>query len=304
MDNLCHTLVGAAIGEAGLKTRTAYGNATLMIAANLPDIDVLVFATGTPSVAFRRGWTHGVLAQALLPLVLTAVIYLAASRRQRRGGESPLHVGWLLALAYLGLYSHVLLDLLNNYGLRLLAPVNWRWFYGDSLFIVDPWLWLSLGAGTWLARRRLSTSPARLALVAATLYIGAMVISGRVARDVVADAWQAERGQPLQRLMVGPQPVTPLTRAVIVDAGDHYESGTFSWLPARVAFDGAPVPKNDRRPEVAAARSDPGVTAFLVWSRFPFWTLEPLPEGTRVTVADMRFMAGGRRFSASTVVPR
>src|SRR5215510_3396949 len=59
MDNLCHTLVGAALGEAGLKRRTRFGNATLMIASNLPDVDVLVFASNTPPVAFRRGWTHG-----------------------------------------------------------------------------------------------------------------------------------------------------------------------------------------------------------------------------------------------------
>ncbi len=50
MDNLCHTLVGAAIGEAGLKIRTRFGNPALMIAANLPDLDVLVFATGARRV--------------------------------------------------------------------------------------------------------------------------------------------------------------------------------------------------------------------------------------------------------------
>ena len=71
MDNLCHTLIGAALGEAGLKRTTRFGNATLMIASNLPDVDVLVFATATPSVAFRRGWTHGILADALLPQVAT-----------------------------------------------------------------------------------------------------------------------------------------------------------------------------------------------------------------------------------------
>ncbi|MDO8793769.1 MAG: metal-dependent hydrolase, partial [Vicinamibacterales bacterium] len=81
MDNVCHTLVGAALGEAGLKRRTRFGNATLMIAANLPDIDVLVFATDTPSVAFRRGWTHGIAAQALLPIAFTGLIWLAARAR-------------------------------------------------------------------------------------------------------------------------------------------------------------------------------------------------------------------------------
>jgi hypothetical protein len=31
MDNVCHTLVGAALAEAGLKRRTALGTATLII---------------------------------------------------------------------------------------------------------------------------------------------------------------------------------------------------------------------------------------------------------------------------------
>ena len=56
MDNLCHTLTGAALGKAGLAERTRFGMATLMVAANLPDIDVGVFLTDTLPVSFRRGW--------------------------------------------------------------------------------------------------------------------------------------------------------------------------------------------------------------------------------------------------------
>src|SRR5262249_59476526 len=52
-------------------------------------------------------------------------------------------------------------------------------------------------------RRRLSPGPARAALVFVALYVGAMVFSARIARDIVADAWRAERGRPLERLMVG-----------------------------------------------------------------------------------------------------
>ena len=308
MDNVCHTLVGAALGEAGLKPRTRFASATLMIAANLPDIDVLVFATDTPSVAFRRGWTHGILAQALLPVVLTGLIWLATRGRPAQSGAEgpgpPLRLGWILALSYIGVYSHVLLDLLNNYGVRLLAPVNWRWFYGDAVFIIDPWLWLMLAGGIWLARRRSSSAPARHAVLIALVYIGAMVVTARLAHDFVSEAWRGEHGRAVERVMVGPLPVTPFQRAVIVDAGDHYDSGTFTWWPRRVTFDPAAVPKNDDRPEVAIAREAPSVRAFLVWSRFPFWTLEPATGGTRVTVADMRFMAGGARFSATTMVPK
>ncbi|HEY5616805.1 MAG TPA: metal-dependent hydrolase [Vicinamibacterales bacterium] len=303
MDNLCHTLVGAALGEAGLKKRTRFGNATLMIAANLPDMDVLVFATFTPSLAFRRGWTHGPVAQALLPIALTAAALLIARAYPARGNGLPVRAGRLLLLSYVGVLSHVLLDLLNPYGLRILAPFNWRWFYGDTLFIIDPWLWLTLGVGVWIARRRLAVAPARRALVVAAMYIVAMVVAARAARDIVVDAWRNEHGRNPDAVMVGPMPVTPFSRDVVVDAGPHYERGTFQWLPPRVTFDRATVPKNDADPRVSRAREAPGIRGFLIWSRFPFWTLTPTSGGTRVTVGDMRF-AGQTpaRFEASTVV--
>ena len=318
MDNFCHTLVGAALGEAGLKRRTRFGNATLMIASNLPDLDVLAFATNTPTVALRRGWTHGVLAQALLPILLTAVV-LAVARRgpsTSRGtspstslGTSPgppIRARELLLLSYIGVILHVLMDLLNNYGVRLLMPFDRRWFYGDVLFILDPWLWLVLGAGIWIARRAHSPKVARRSLLVASAYVLAMIISARAARGEIVDRWQQVDGRAPQALMVGPGPVTPLRRDVIIDAGRYYETGTFTWWPRRVRFDQVTVPKNDDDPRVAIARTAPNIRAFLVWSRFPFWTLEPVPGGTRVTVGDMRFAGGAglarRNFTQSTVI--
>jgi hypothetical protein len=99
--------------------------------------------------------------------------------------------------------------------------------------------------------------------------------------------------------MVGPVPITPFRREVIVDAGDHYETGTFRWLPARVEFNPQMVPKNGDDPRVASAREDPTLNGFLVWSRFPFWTFEPAPGGTLVSASDMRFPS---RFAATTLV--
>ncbi|HYS26759.1 MAG TPA: metal-dependent hydrolase [Vicinamibacterales bacterium] len=300
MDNLCHTLVGAALGEAGLKRRTPLGSATLMIASNLPDIDVLVFATSTPSVAFRRGWTHGVLADLLLPLLLTGIIVLASRRR------AEVRPRQILALSYIGVILHVLMDLLNNYGVRLLMPFSQHWFYGDVLFIIDPWLWVVLGAGVWLARQRRSAKPARGSLLLAAVYVAVMIVSARAARTEIVDRWQQVEGTPPRALMVGPVPLTPLRRQVIIDAGDRYETGTFTWQPRSVRFDVAEVPKHDTDPRVAAVREAPNIRAFLVWSRFPFWTIEPGPGGARVTVGDMRFVGGpgvaARNFTQSAVV--
>src|SRR4051812_16002776 len=110
MDNLCHTLAGAALGEAGLNRRTRLAATTLMIASNLPDIDVLVFATGTPPVAFRRGWTHGILAQITLPLLFAGIMYLVGRRRSNTSDAPPLSASWLLALSYVGVFLHVGMD--------------------------------------------------------------------------------------------------------------------------------------------------------------------------------------------------
>jgi inner membrane protein len=300
VDNLCHTLVGAAFGEAGLKRRTRFGAATLMIAANLPDVDVLVFATDVPPVAFRRGWTHGTLAQALLPIALTAAL-VVAHRVWRRAGAPPLRAGWTLVLAYIGVLSHVALDLLNPYGLRVLAPLDWRWWYGDVLFIIDPWLWLMLGGGIWLARRR---GPFAVwhALTLAAVYILSMTINARVARAIVLDEWRRTRGGEPTSLMVGPLPATPFRRQIIVDNGPGYETGSFQWFPTRVTFDSRVVPKNDADPRVGRAREAPNIGGFLIWSRFPFWTFEPAPGGTRVTVGDLRFVGRGNAFLQSVVV--
>ena len=75
MDNVCHTLVGLALAEAGLKRRAALGTATLLLGANLPDVDALAYAWGpVTALGFRRGWTHGALAMALWPLLLAGLM--------------------------------------------------------------------------------------------------------------------------------------------------------------------------------------------------------------------------------------
>jgi inner membrane protein len=303
MDNLCHTLVGAACGAAGLNRRTRFGAATLMISANIPDLDVLVFATDTPWIGFRRGWTHGVLAQVVLPVALTAAVALADRYTRSRGsaGDRPFRAGWTLVLAFVGIYTHVFLDYLNNYGVRVASPVSWRWFYGDAIFIIDPWMWIALAAGVWLARSRGRPHPARVALIVLGCYIGAMLLSGWAARRIVADSWTSAHGVAPRALMVGPVPLWPFSRQVIVDAGNHYQTGVFSWFRADVTFLPEHIPKNGHLPEIVAARRDENVRAFLVWARFPFWTIEQTPEGTLVTVSDMRF-AGRNGFLAKVVV--
>jgi len=153
MEPLAHTLAGACLAESGLKRLSPLAASTLIIAANIPDVDGACYLHSADlAFAVRRGWTHGVLAMALLPVALTAAMLAVDRLLARRHPDGPrARPGALLALSILGVLSHPFLDWLNTYGVRLLMPFSDRWFYGDTLFIVDPWLWLILGGAVMLA---------------------------------------------------------------------------------------------------------------------------------------------------------
>src|SRR6185503_2619024 len=136
MDNLAHSLAGAALGYAGLKQRTGLGLLTLVIAANIPDVDAAAMLVGKHLI-WRRGWTHGPVGVLLFPPLIAAAVLgfdrLQIRRGTRPADRPPVRFGPLLLLATIGAISHPLLDLLNTYGLRLLMPFSERWFYGDAV---------------------------------------------------------------------------------------------------------------------------------------------------------------------------
>lgn len=162
MDPFAHTLVGATLGETGLKKTTPLATTTLVLGANAPDLDFFwSLGDSDHSLWLRRGITHGVVAMAVLPLLLAGLMYGIGMLRTRRGAPPP-RFGALFGLSLLSVLTHPALDWMNTYGVRLLMPFDGRWFYGDSFFIIDPWVWLlsasavvlattrtKLGAGAW-----------------------------------------------------------------------------------------------------------------------------------------------------------
>lgn len=193
MDNLTHSLAGAALGAAGLRRLTPLATPTLVVAANAPDIDAFVYAVRDPyyALAFRRGITHGPLAMALLPFVVAGGI-LAWDRwvrRRRDPAAEPARAWPIIFLALIGGLTHPALDWMNTYGIRLLAPFSMEWFYGDALFIIDPWLWLALGAAVFLG-----LAPRGRALLAWTVLAAAasaLVLATSLVPPAAKAAWVA-----------------------------------------------------------------------------------------------------------------
>ncbi|PAL25576.1 metal-dependent hydrolase [Sphingopyxis sp. GW247-27LB] len=294
MDNLTHSLVGAVLGQMGLKRKTALAMPTLIIAANLPDIDAGCAVYGIESLAMRRGITHGPIALLLLPLILWAAM-IAFDRWQARRGTRPvtrpaLHKGWLLALAYLGCLSHPVFDWLNNYGIRLLEPFSHRWFYGDTLFIIDPWIWIVLGLSAWLSLRRERTGaprwtrPAWIGFIAVCAYIFANgLITGR-AEAQVADLLRRQ-GQGDALVVASPPPLAFWRRDVFWREGGRYGSGAYALGSGSTVEPGVPTGMDDLRLRLWA-KADPAARAFLFWARMPVATR----DGDAIVLRDQRFM--------------
>ena len=300
MDNVSHTLVGAAIAHSGLRRKTPLALATLLVAANIPDVDGVLYWMGASNSAygFRRGWTHGVLAVAAGPFVLTgaALAWDRWVRRRRHPDAEPVRPRTLLWLALLGVATHPLLDYFNTYGVRWLMPFNDTWFYGDALFIADPWVWLALGAGVWWSARRWRRGapgagrPAGWALALCAAYVAAMFAGGAAARSV-AEAKIERSGATIRRLMAGPLPANPFRRQIVADVGDRYVVGQVELLPRpRFTADaGSPVPKHADQPGVAEASRTPLGASFLRWARFPFFVVERAGGTTVVRIVDARY---------------
>lgn len=287
--------------------RTALGTTTLLVGANLPDVDVLAYLWGPAAdLAFRRGWTHGVLALVLWPFLLTGAMLATDGlvRRMRRPERPPALPRQLLLLSAVSIISHPILDTLNTYGVRWLMPFSGRWFYGDTLFIVDPWLWLALGAGVLLSRRR--TAPARVGLGLAAAYAAAMAVSAVVGRRAATRELADRTGRPVAAIMLAPQPVTPFVRTVVAAQGDGYRVGRFHWLDGSSIDPGSlrSYPRGDpEHPAVVAARATTVGRRFLSWARFPAFQVEPAGSDRYVVhIVDLRYAdRPGTSFGAASI---
>lgn len=295
MDNLTHSLLGAVLGQIGLKKKTGLAMPTLIIAANLPDIDAACATYGIESLSMRRGITHGPLALLLLPLILW-VLVIAFDRWQERRGKRPaarlpLHKGWLLALAYIGCLSHPALDWLNNYGIRLLEPFSHRWFYGDTLFIIDLWIWIALGVSVWLSLRRERAGaanwqrPAWAGFTAVLAYILANGLITHAAENMAADALRASgKGDAL--VVASPPPLAFWKRDIFWRTADRYGSANFTpGVGGNVDISGAATGMDDAR-LATWVKADPAARAFLFWARMPVAET----DGDAIVLRDQRYM--------------
>ncbi len=299
MDPLTHTATGLFLSRAGLNRWTPLATPILLLAANAPDIDIVTAAGGSLSyLHYHRHLTHSLAGMPVLALLTVLVVRLAARKPVRWGGA--------FAAALVAVASHLLLDLTNVYGVRLLLPFSSRWFRLDLTSVIDLWIWGALllaVAAPFIGRlvgSEIASSGSRppaygrgwawFGLAFLLFYNGARgVLHARASAGLNARIYQG--ADPL-RVLAGPSAVSPWRWRGVVETRDFYAVEDFSLAadfdPTRAEI----FQKPDPSPAIDAARRTTVFQEFLDFAQFPLWRVLPVPDredAQEVEVVDLRF---------------
>ena len=157
MDNLTHSLVGALLGRMGLKRLTPSRMPALILSAQPARHRQLRRAAVRRSIRSPPTAASPTASAGWSPCLSWLRQSFSLWQRLRPSKEGPIRAPRTAALpASSATLSHPLLDYVTTYGTRLLEPLSHRWFYGDAIFIIDPWIWLMMILGlemSWRAER-------------------------------------------------------------------------------------------------------------------------------------------------------
>ena len=144
MDNITHSLFGYTLGKLagkGPDQQQKGAILTAIIGSNIPDLDfILQFISHRGQLAYllqHRGYTHTLLLS--FPLGI-----LSAWLGSRLCGLDFKKAWWKLSLlGWVSVLLHICADYGNNYGVHPFSPFLNQWFYADSVYILEPFFWLT-----------------------------------------------------------------------------------------------------------------------------------------------------------------
>jgi inner membrane protein len=298
------------MGRAGLNRKTALATATLTLAAEAPDLDVLSRLKG-PAFGFahHRGFTHSFLGVPIDAIVVLAFIYLIWRLRGRKVKDPKLPPRWGLLFFYACLagLSHILLDFTNNYGVRPFWPFSEKWYSWDIVFIFEPVMFTMLLLGLILpslfglidreigvrARGPRGRIAATLALIGVVMMWGVRDFEHRRALAAL-EARTYEGAEPM-RASAYPALSDPFQWYGVIETRDFFGLAPVNVLGAEV--DPESNLRIQYKPEetaitLAAKKSYLG-RVYLDWARYPITeteTLEPPGSGYIVHFQDLRFV--------------
>jgi inner membrane protein len=294
MDNLTHSLVGVFLARAGLNRLAPDAMPILLLAANAPDIDVVSFVGGSAALlTWHRGLTHSLVFSIILAVAVVAVVRIF----------SKVRTGWLLAVAasLVGVLSHLLLDLTNTYGVRLLEPFSKRWFEWDLTYVVDPYIWavLILAFGVPLIGRLLSSElggrkrkypPRTWAVLALSFLVfygcGRMLLHARAVSILYSRLYNAETPR---RVAAFPTPLSPFHWQALTETSDRYYLYNLDLEKEFRPDSGKLLYKNDPDGAVPVLSQQKDFGALIGFAQYPLWRVLNEVNNSNYRLTDLRF---------------
>jgi len=281
MDTLTQAVLGASIGAAvagrGERRRGAAWGAAC---GTLPDLDVLV-PLGNPVADFtwHRGYSHSLF---VLSVAAPAIWWLI-SRLDSRARQRPRR--WL-ALVWLALFTHPLLDAFTVYGTQLFLPFSNHPVSGSTVFIIDPAFTVPLAVGLAIGLIVRAEHRARAAVVGgltlAVAYLGLSVAAKlhveEAARDALARAGISHRG-----VLTTPAPFNIVLWRIVAMEEAGYREGFYSLLdpPGTLTFQ-----RHESRTELLDGIRDAWAVGRLAWFTHGFYRVSR--QDDRIVMTDLR----------------
>ncbi len=308
MEPVTHALTSIALGRAGLNKITRMATPILLVSGLAADVDWVARFSGAS--AFLRGHrtaTHSLLGTVALIAAVSAGFWLAGRKYPK------LAVGVLptLVICTVGAGVHLLLDLLNGYGVDLMWPFSTKWYAWDIADSVDAWMFFFLMAGLLvpelfrLVLEEIGSKPKKrgrqrgaiVGLSLVTLFVAGRALAH--ARAVALLDSREYRGQAPLQVAAFPHPSNPLVWSGVVETDNALVNVNVPLGPGS-AFD-PDLADVHFKPEDSLALKNAVKSAtaieFLSYARFPLANIEPDGGGFQVRLRDMRFASElpGRR---------
>jgi len=137
MELVTHALGSIALGRAGLNKVARMATPMLLLSGLAADLDwVTRFAGANAFLHGHRTASHSLVGTFVIVAGVAASFWVAGQKFPK----VAVKILPALFICAAGAGSHLLLDLLNGYGVKLLWPFNARWYAWDIADSVDAWI--------------------------------------------------------------------------------------------------------------------------------------------------------------------
>jgi membrane-bound metal-dependent hydrolase YbcI (DUF457 family) len=300
MEPVTHALTSLALSRAGLNKLSRAATPILLVSGLAADVDwVTRFGTAATFLSGHRTATHSIVGTA----ALAAVIAVGAWLLGKKYPKFAVSIFVALGIAAIGASAHLLLDLLNSYGVKPLWPFSAKWYAWDVADSIDSWILFLLIAGLFvpelfrLVLDEIGSKPKvhgrRRGAIFALVCVG-LLIAGRAFLHERAIALLDSREYRAQTPLVVaafPKSSNPFLWSGVVET----DNAVFN-LEVPVGLGRAFDPDQAEvhyKPQPAAALKNavvcPTAVEFLNFARFPLASVQPEGDGFQVRLRDMRF---------------